>query len=322
MKHVKDIMAGTGAALANLASITPAQMKLIDASSEVLLSPGTAENACYLHAILCQVGMPRKRTPELTFERRSGSASLLLTAGKVWNGRAWVQQALPYGPKPRLILINLTSAAVMTGSRTVDVGRSTREFMERVGLDPQGSEYKSLRRQVAALSVCRMQLGATVGGMAITLDTQPIHRFDAWIVPNADQQTLWPGTVELSQEYFDNVKAAAVPLDERAIAALRGTALGLDVYTWLAHRLHRIREANGVPIRWEAIKAQFGQEYRTMTAFRQEFRETLKQVSRLYPSARIEETSHGLRLRQSAPPIQPRVAMPVSKKPPTAGFAR
>jgi hypothetical protein len=56
-----------------------------------------------------------------------------------------------------------------------------------------------------------MQLGATVSGMAVTLDTQPIHRFDAWIVPNADQQTLWPGTVELSQEYFDELRGAIFP---------------------------------------------------------------------------------------------------------------
>jgi len=285
------------------ADLTPARGKLMDVAAEIALDPGTADEACYLHAVLCQVGMPRKKSAGLAFERTSGGASLLLTAGKLWDGIGWAQQALPYGPKPRLILINLTSAAVRNSNRVVDVGRSTREFMERVGLDPQGSEYRSLRRQIAALAACRMQLGARIGNHIVNIDTQPIHRFDVWIVPNADQQTLWPGVVELSQEYFENVRTHAVPLDERAVAILRGTALGLDIYAWLAHRLCRVRQAAGALVSWGALKVQFGQEYKNADDFRKEFRSAMKQVLRLYPAARVEEVHGGLLLRDSRPPI-------------------
>lgn len=284
--------------------VTPAQQKLIDVGAEILMDPGDADDAVYQHSILCQVGMPRKRTTSLTFERTNGSASLLLTAGKLYDGKKWVQQQLPYGPKPRLILINLTSAALVTGSRFVDVGRSTRAFLEKVGLPPQGSEYRSLRKQVSALSACRMQLGARIGNHVVNLDTQPIHRFDVWVVPNEEQQTLWPGFVELSQEYFDGVRDHAVPLDERAVAGLRGSALSLDIYCWLAHRLCRIKSPNGSPVRWEALKVQFGsQEYADMRDFRKEFRKALRQVLQVYRGARVQESGEGLRLCLSPPPV-------------------
>lgn len=42
-------------------------------------------------------------------------------------------------------MINLTSFAVCNRTPVVDVGRSTREFMKRVGLNDQGSEYRSLK---------------------------------------------------------------------------------------------------------------------------------------------------------------------------------
>lgn len=284
-------------------AITPLQERLLAAAEQIALEPATIDDAAFLHSVLCQVGMPRKRTELLTFERTNGAASLLLTAGKLWDGRTWVQQPIPYGPKPRLMLINLTSSAIVTGSRFVDVGRSTREFMERIGFDAQGSEYRSLRRQVACIAACRMQLGVASGGRVTNVDTNPVHRFDVWISPEPDQQTLWPGIVELSTDYFESIRDNAVPLDERAIRALRGSALGLDIYTWLSHRLHRVKQPSGTAVRWEALRAQFGQEYKRLRDFRQEFRETLTQVLCVYPGARIEEEDEGLRLRQSPPPI-------------------
>jgi hypothetical protein len=291
---------------------TQAQEKLIASAGEIALSPGTADDACYLHAVLCQVGMPRKRTDSLSFERTNGSASLLLTAGKVWNGREWVQQSLPYGAKPRLIMINLTTAALCTKNRVVDVGRSTREFMKRIGVTDQGIEYRRLREQIGTLSACTMRLG-WVDHRGIVQNhpsVNPIERFEVWVSRNPDQQTIWPQTVELSQKYYEGILEHAVPLDERAVAALRGSALALDVYTWLAHRLYRIRDPNGTPVRWARIKAQFGQEYRAMKPFREKFRAALAAVVSQYRTARIEETKDGLRLWQSPPPIQPRVLIP------------
>lgn len=280
--------------------------KLGAIGATILAHPAEPEDATYQHSILCQVGMPRKKVEGNRFERRSGSASLVLHAGEMWDGRIWKMQPLPYGPKPRVVLMNLTSYAIRKGTRFVDVGNSTREFMERVGLDPQGSEYRSLRTQLAALAVCRMQLGGYANGRVINIpDTRPIHRFDVWIARDHDQQALWPSEVELSREYFDGIQEHSVPLDERAIAGLRGSALALDIYTWLAHRLCRVKRPNGDLIPWESLKEQFGQEYTRLDKFRAKFRIALAQVHEVYRTARLLDgkKSAGLRLYNSPPPV-------------------
>ena len=40
----------------------------------------------FLHAVLCQLGLPRNPTLQRTFERRSGRASLRLQAGELFDG--------------------------------------------------------------------------------------------------------------------------------------------------------------------------------------------------------------------------------------------
>lgn len=294
--------------LANQLQLTAKTNCLTDAAEQIALDPAVSEDANYQHAILCQVGMPRKRTDGLTFERRNGNAALLLTAGRLWDGRDWVQQLLPYGPKARIILINVTSYAVRHRTPCVDVGRSAREFMKRVGLDDQGSEYRSLNRQIRALAACRMQLAGRTGNRITNVEAQPIKRFDAWVTPNLDQQTLWPGIIELSHEYYTSCIASAVPLDERAVAALRGSALSLDIYTWLAHRLWRVRESNGVLLDWPCLRTQFGTEYVHLADFKKKFRIALQQVRVVYPAAHLQELPEGLLLRTSPPPI-PRTAL-------------
>ena len=47
-------------------------------------------------------------------------------------------------------------------------------------------------------------------------------------------------------DYFDSLTRFAVPMDERAIAALAGWAMALDMYCWLAQRqLHRVPAGHG-----------------------------------------------------------------------------
>jgi hypothetical protein len=54
------------------------------------------------------------------------------------------------------------------------------------------------------------------------------------------EQLSEPGVMRLSDGYHKELMEHGVPLDYRALHALKGSALVLDVYTWLAHRLHRI----------------------------------------------------------------------------------
>ena len=153
------------------------------------------------------------------------------------------------------------------------------------------------------------------------MDAKPIKRFESWLHTDGDQQTLWPGYLELSNEFYETLEHHAVPLDYRALSALKHSALALDVYTWLAHRLCRVTSPKGTMLSWQNLRDQFGQEYANPKDFKKEFRSVLRQVWLVYPTARIEEVIGGILLKPSPPPIaktsvsfaMPRTSEPVDK---------
>jgi hypothetical protein len=126
---------------------------------------------------------------------------------------------------------------------------------------------------------------------AVTVNSQIISAFNVWLHKDDNQRVLWPSTIRLSLDYFESLKAHAVPLNEDHIARLSHSAMALDIYSWLAQRLHRIPINKPVKISWAALHGQFGQGYNParLDKFRQVFRVALKQVLTLYKAARITE---------------------------------
>jgi hypothetical protein len=294
--------------------LTRTQLRLLVAGEQIQQEP--PDRADFLHTVMCQVGMPRRRTEARTFERHSGHTSVLLEAGKLWNGTQWMEQPLPYGTTPRLVMVHVSSEAIRTRNRSIEVGDSMRQFLTTLGMQTNGGErggYTVFRRQMEALAACRLSLGMQEEGRVVTMDAKPIKRFEAWLQHDGTQHTMWPGVLELSQDFFDTLAVHAVPLDYRALAALKHSALALDIYTWLAHRLCRVSRANGVMLSWENLRDQFGQEYGTSKDFKKEFRRALHQVRVVYPDARLDEIDGGLILRESRPPLsRTSVAMPAT----------
>ncbi len=178
-----------------------------------------------------------------------------------------------------------------------------------------------MRQQMTALAVCTLRLGRvetrTIGGterdFAVTLDAKPFSQFEAWIDNRDDQPTLWPNEIELSQAFYDSLLETAVPLEHGAIAKLTHSALALDLYAWLAHRLYRVRRG-GSRISWAALQEQFGSEYANRKQFKRQFRIRLQEALNAYPAARVEEVEGGLMLHASPPPI-PRSRVTVQRLP-------
>ncbi len=281
--------------------LPPVTSRILDASEAI--QEAEPDRIDFQHAVLCQVGMPRRKQAERTFQRVSGTASILLEAGKLWDGKKWREQPLPYGVRPRLAMVHVSSEAVRNQSRTVDIGNSTRDFLKRLGVDTSGRGYTLFRSQMNALAACRLSLGYAIGDRAVTVDARPFKRFEAWLSPTGKQAALWPGELELSEEFYDTLTAHAVPLDYRAIGALKHSALALDVYSWLAHRLHRVKPGAGARVSWANMKDQFGQEYRDQKNFKREFKKALRQVLAAYPTACIASVDGGLMLKHSPTPI-------------------
>ena len=69
------------------------QRRLLEAGARIHADP--PDRADFLHTVMCQVGLPRRRSDHRTFERHSGHVSVLLEAGKLWNGKQWSTSHCP-----------------------------------------------------------------------------------------------------------------------------------------------------------------------------------------------------------------------------------
>lgn len=280
------------------------QKRILDAAVEI--RQDLALEVVYQHGIFCQVALPRSRPEGSAFERSFKNASIKIRAGELWDGRKWVEQPIPYGPKPRLALIHFNSEAVRTGSPVIEIGRSCAEFLRAIGLpDQDGRTYNLFKRQMMALAAAELKIGFTVDQQAVTLDAKPIKEFRAWLANDEKQQPLWPGYLQLSQEYFQSLQTHAVPLDPRALNALAHSALALDIYSWLGRRLYTLPKP--VKVAFSHLREQFGQEYTGEKAddhFKEKFLKMMKQVLAVYPDANVVQVTGGLVLNPSRPPIR------------------
>jgi Plasmid encoded RepA protein len=223
-----------------------------------------------------------------------------------------VQLPLPFGPKARLVMMHLNTEAIRSGSPVVEVERSLTAFSRRLlqGNDPNGREIRTIKEQLSTLSVAVIRLAVDSGDATTQVNSQIIATLDLWPDGDPAQRVLWPVTVRLSTDYFESLSRHAVPLDERAVAALAHSATALDVYAWLAQRLHRIPQGRPQFIPWPALHEQFGQGFTRLRAFREHFLDVLRQVVSQYAEARVEVVQReGLYLSCSPPPVLKRLVV-------------
>lgn len=306
----------SGLAIKSQASyyLSRVKRRLLEAS--VAIDEIDPRDLVFQHTVFCQTGLPY-RDPGLDtrrWQRTQGAAHLEIEAGRIFSPaqKAFVDIGLPFGPKPRLILAYLNGEALRTGCPIVELEDSLSAFVQRIGLCRDGRNIRVVKDQLTRLSAARVTLGLYLSSEhAVTINTQIITAFDLWFPKDDRQRVLWPPAVRLSQEYFDSLVKHAVPLDERAVSALSHSAMGLDIYAWLAQRLHRINPGKPQFISWPALREQFGWHYRVLRKFRQVFRLTLGMVLTQYHGARIELDEKGMTLRNSHPPVKNRVTITI-----------
>ena len=148
-----------------------------------------------------------------------------------------VDVGLPFGPKPRLVLYHLNAEAIRTQSPVLHLEDSLTAFVKRtLKLDAGGRTIKSVKQQLNRLSAADFRFYSSYDGHAETVKGTVIEGLDLWVSKNEHQRVLWPSIIKFSQCYFESLLAHAVPLNEAAVSRLSHSAMGLDVYTWLAQR--------------------------------------------------------------------------------------
>ena len=290
--------------------ITPIRRRLITSSADITASP--LEEITYQHTVFCQTCLPYRNPGDTVrrWERQQGNVHLLVNAGEVLHPKKnrYVELGLPFGPKPRLVLMHLNDQAIKTQSPVIEVEDSLTAFAKNIlGYAPNGNQIKWMKDQLSRLSASLIRLAVTNGEQAFQVDTKIVTAFDLWFPKDDRQRVLWSSTVRLSEEYFQSLTQHAIPLDERAIVALAHSPMALDIYSWLAQRLHRIPTGKPQFVPWKSVKDQFGWSYKRMNHFRKDFLEAFKQVHSQYRAAKIGLDEGGLTLHNSPPPIKGRI---------------
>ncbi len=247
----------------------------------------------FMARAMVQATLPHRKVEGSVYERTNGRISLAMMAHP--------RTGLPYGTVPRLLLAWMTTEAVRTRERELVLGESMSGFMRELGLVPTGGRWGSITRlkdQTTRL------FGSTVS--VVYKDehhTRLLNRSIAdeatlWWHPKAPGQAgLWQSTVLLSEPFFREVIERPVPVDLRALRALKRSALALDVYFWLSWRLSYLKEPTVVS--WAGLAAQLGADYKLLRQFKAAFLGELKKVLAVYPDARVSDGDDGLLLTPS-----------------------
>ena len=295
-----------GEGIAAPPKLTPTQERLLEAGAAIRTDPGPMD---FLHTVLAQTGLPyRDPGDELrSWDRRQGNALLAIEAGRIADERTGTYRpvGLPWGEKARLVLIHLTGEALRTNSPAIEVEDSLTAFVRELGLPTSGRSIRTVKDQLGRLSVATVRLALLGGSGVHQVQGTLVSGLDLWAPSDARQRVLWPSSVRLSDPFFASIQRHAVPLSRIAIRALAHSALALDIYAWLAQRLHRIPPGKAQEISWAALKEQFGPGYDRMPDFRKRFRQAMREALTVYPEAKVEEEA-GLVLRTSPPPISKR----------------
>lgn len=251
---------------------------------------------------LVQATMPHKATTALIHHRVNGDYHLTISAMNPHVG-------LPYGSVPRLLLAWLATEAITTKSRDLILGDSMSDFMRQLGMAPTGGRWGSIPRlksQATRLFSSAIQCSYVTkdkSGSRTALQNMLIaDRASLWWEPkNPNQQSLFESSVRLSEAFYNEIIDNPVPIDMRALNALKRSPLALDIYCWLTYRMSYLKKSTTIP--WESLQGQFGSGY-PMTSqgardFKKSFLAQLKKVQVVYPECNADEGLSGLLLRRS-----------------------
>lgn len=286
------------------------QGRAVDAAIQIL-GEDDPKAKVYLHTALTQCFLPYREPKETShYMRESGNLTLVVSSGVLFNPKTRKPQiqGIPYGAKPRLLMMHLCSEAIKRQSKTIPIEDSMSAFMEQLGLAVTGGKKGTIggfKEQLNRLAAARLQLLMAFDNSASIINPAPvISKFDVWFPQDPKQKTLWPSEITISDEFYESLKHHALPLDVRGVRGIQHSARALDLYVWLAHRLPRVKSKTGEKITWQALKPQFGGTLSDDKNFKRHMLEALRFVKQAYPKAQIEQVESGLVLKRSDPPIK------------------
>lgn len=296
MASIHQLILRDGVSEARRQAASKHERALVEAAYRVLSED--AEKMGFTYSGFALTSLPHKPLQELFWKREGHNVTLLLESGRDRTGKPI---GVPYGSYARFILLFLQSEAVRTGSREIELGRSMRVWLATMGLSIGGTTYRMVAEQARRISSCRLQFFASKGEVEVMKHGGFVDGSITMAGVDTDQPALWNDRVLLNEEFYRALREHPVPVSEAGLRAIGPRSMVIDVYIWLAYRLHALNR--DVSVSWPALHAQFGAGFQLIRKFRAHFIECLELAMAAYPDARVSVDERGLVLRPSRPAI-------------------
>lgn len=280
---------------------TPSDRKALDAAFNFMSDEDSRTG--FLFSGWCQTALPHKKLlNDEVWTHKTDYVRLMIEPGSIHSEDGQTSRVgVPYGSRARLILLFLQSEAIRTDSREITLGRSLRVWLGKLNVPIGGTSMREVREQALRIARCRMTFQISSGNKTGFVNQNIVDT--SMFSGEMDGSLL--DTVRLSESFFGQLKRHPVPLQEAAIRAISSNSQALDLYCWLAYRLHSLE--HDCPITWSSLHKQFGSSYKALKHFRPRFLESLQVAMAVYPEARVSLSEVGLVLHPSKAPIAPRL---------------
>ena len=203
----------------------------------------------FMARLLALCSLPRANPGDRhEFKRVNGPYKLVMVAG--------AENKLPFGNIPRLLLAWVCSEAVRTQRRELVLGRSLYEFMHKLDLDDRSGgangERTRLKNQMRRLFGCTVTLVYEDEQREARVSSFIADRADFWWdTKQPDVPVLWDSTIQLGEQFFNEIIAHPVPIDLHILKALKRSPLGLNLYLWLTYRTFGLKRR--LRLSWEQL---------------------------------------------------------------------
>ena len=305
MGEVHQLILRRGVAEARKAASNSTSDRLcVEAAYEVLSDEGGRIGV--VHAGFAMTALPHKRIAQPVWERDGGQVKLLVESGLDIRKQPI---GVPYGSIARMILLYLQTKAVRSRSREVELGNSMNAWLTAMGIPVGGKTYQIVREQSRRISRCRLTFFRQSETAEIVTNGAFVRDAILPLNPDAPEQLpLWQERVRLDEGFYQSLIDHPLPLREAAIRQISNRSMAIDLYIWLAYRLHVLRAP--VEIGWPALRRQFGESYAQLRFFRRDAIAPLRLALAVYPEARVTiDEKAGVVLYPSPPPVSERKAV-------------
>lgn len=268
--------------------------KFLDAVVAIRQDPAEAADHAFLARQLIQCTLPHTNPGNVpVWSRRNGNLTLSIKPGSDRNGKPF---GIPYGVMPRMLLYWLNSQAVKARTRRLELGNNLSDFMRAVGFDPNTGggvrgDAPRLRNQMERLFRAMISFEINIDDPHqhghSWLDMQVAPSGQLWWDPKRpEEDTLWGNWIMLGEDFYTAITASPVPVDVRALRALKRSPLALDLYSLAVYKAHMANRRGAQFIPWRGLLHQLGANYdaERIDHFKDKVKRTLRnKVAETFP---------------------------------------